>query len=95
MYTSSHLFHTFLYTIILTVAKAQDALTPNYTSPLGVEIYNPPQSFDPNGPWSMVARAGPILYVAGMIPRISKRCYPLFLRCKPIGRHARFPPLQQ
>ncbi|GAB7366187.1 hypothetical protein MBLNU230_g7747t1 [Neophaeotheca triangularis] len=38
----------------------------NYTSPLGVEISNPSQSFEPNGPWSLMSRAGPTLYIAGM-----------------------------
>lgn len=44
------------------------AMTPeaNYTSPLGVEIYNPTQSFEPNGPWSLMSRAGSTLYIAGM-----------------------------
>ncbi|GME23295.1 YjgF-like protein [Neofusicoccum parvum] len=46
-------------------ATAQ-AIQPNYTSPLGVQIYNPPQSFEPTGPWSLMARAGPTLYISGM-----------------------------
>ncbi|KAH7065312.1 Endoribonuclease L-PSP/chorismate mutase-like protein [Macrophomina phaseolina] len=68
MKTFLHLVRKLLFsTIILAAAKAREApLTSNYTSPRGVEIYNPPQSFDPNGPWSMMARAGPTLYVAGM-----------------------------
>ena len=39
--------------------------TPNYTSALGVEIYNPDQSFEPSGPWSLMAKAGNTLYISG------------------------------
>lgn len=41
-------------------------LSPNYTSPLGVDIFNPGSSFDPTGTWSLMSRAGSTLYVAGM-----------------------------
>ena len=33
---------------------------------LGVEIFNPASSFDPIGTWSLMSRAGPTLYIAGM-----------------------------
>ena len=42
--------------------------TSNYTSPLGVEIYNPAQLFRASGPWSMMSRAGDTLYISGNIP---------------------------
>ncbi|KAH7321083.1 endoribonuclease L-PSP [Stachybotrys elegans] len=42
-----------------------NALEPNYTSPAGLEIYNP-QFFTPTGPWSLMSKAENTLYIAGM-----------------------------
>ncbi|KAI9147354.1 putative fad binding domain-containing protein [Paramyrothecium foliicola] len=47
------------------VAAASAAISPNYTSPAGVEIYNP-QFFTPTGPWSLMSRVENRLYIAGM-----------------------------
>jgi hypothetical protein len=44
-------------------ASAQ--LEPNYTSPAGVDIYNPSNFFTTTGPWSLMSHAGDTLYVAG------------------------------
>lgn len=49
--------------LILVSATAQ--LQPNCTSPTNVSIYNPSDFFPPTGPWSLMARAGPTLYIAG------------------------------
>ncbi|TRM63525.1 Endoribonuclease L-PSP/chorismate mutase-like protein [Schizophyllum amplum] len=38
----------------------------NFTSPLGVEIYNPADGIDATGPWSLMSVAGNTVYVAGM-----------------------------
>ncbi|KAJ4292664.1 hypothetical protein N0V90_009327 [Kalmusia sp. IMI 367209] len=54
--------------------------TPNYTSPLGVEIYNPDQSFEPSGPWSLMTKAGNTLYISGM-----RGFYPSNTTLAPIG----------
>lgn len=47
-------------------AQQLTSLEPNYTSPLGVKIYNPSQSFRPNGPWSLMSSVQGTLYVSGM-----------------------------
>ncbi|KAK7913782.1 hypothetical protein PG985_011485 [Apiospora marii] len=54
--------------------------TPNYTSPLGVDIYNPAQLFNTSGPWSMMSRAGNILYISGM-----RGFYPSNTTLAPVG----------
>lgn len=62
-------FHIAFKTVLTAFALLQPAagqLSPNYTSPLGVEIFNPDSSFDPTGTWSLMSRAGPTLYIAGM-----------------------------
>lgn len=46
------------------VSAALGQATPNYTSPLGVDIYNPAQLFNASGTWSMVSRAGNTLYIS-------------------------------
>lgn len=46
--------------------RSNCALTPDYTSPLGVEVFNSDSSIDPTGTWSLMSRAGPTLYIAGM-----------------------------
>jgi hypothetical protein len=45
----------------LTLAQLQ----PNFTSPAGVEIYNPSSFFNTTGPWSLMSQAGDTLYIAG------------------------------
>ncbi|KAL1746725.1 Endoribonuclease L-PSP/chorismate mutase-like protein [Schizophyllum fasciatum] len=44
-------------------AAAQQA---NFTSPQGVEIFNPSESISATGPWSLMSVAGGVVYVAGM-----------------------------
>lgn len=41
-------------------------LQPNYTSPAGVEIYNPSDFFNATGPWSIMSKAGNTLYISGL-----------------------------
>ncbi|KAK7941496.1 endoribonuclease L-PSP [Apiospora aurea] len=57
------------------------ATTPNYTSPLGVDIYNPSQLFNASGTWSMMSRAGNTLYISGM-----RGFYPSDTTLAPVGR---------
>lgn len=47
------------------LALCSAKLEPNFTSPAGVEIYNPADFFDTTGPWSLMSRAGDSLYIAG------------------------------
>ncbi|KAK7994645.1 hypothetical protein PG991_016233 [Apiospora marii] len=54
--------------------------TSNYTSPLGVDIYNPAQLFTASGPWSMMSRAGNTLYISGM-----RGFYPSNTTLAPVG----------
>ncbi|KAK6071943.1 endoribonuclease L-PSP [Seiridium cupressi] len=49
-------------TALLGVSSA--TLQPNYTSPAGVEIYNPSTFFNTTGPWSLMSKAGSTLYIA-------------------------------
>ncbi|KAK1964104.1 endoribonuclease L-PSP [Colletotrichum sublineola] len=51
---------------MVSAAGSLRLLEPNYTSPAGVEIYNPSVLFTPTGPWSLMSKAGNILYIAGM-----------------------------
>ncbi|TQN67858.1 2-iminobutanoate/2-iminopropanoate deaminase, partial [Colletotrichum shisoi] len=45
-------------------------LESNYTSPAGVEIYNPSTLFTPTGPWSLMSKAGNTIYIAGKELRV-------------------------
>ncbi|TDZ25352.1 RutC family protein [Colletotrichum orbiculare MAFF 240422] len=56
------------------------SLEPNYTSPAGVEIYNPSVLFTPTGPWSLMSKAGDTLYIAGM-----RGIYPANNTLAPVG----------
>ena len=47
----------------LTYAK----LEPNYTSPSGVQIFNPSTFFNVTGPWSIMSIAGDTLYISGKL----------------------------
>lgn len=61
------LLFLFLHPIAAQQLLPLPPLEPNYTSPLGVKIYNPSQSFRPNGPWSLMsASVQGTLYVSGM-----------------------------
>lgn len=65
---------TMKLTIAVTSLVASPAFTvgqatPNYTSPLGVEIYNPAQLFNASGTWSLMSRAGNTLYISGTAPK--------------------------
>lgn len=76
--------------IALCIGLSHGQLTPNYTSPLGVEVYNPDQLFDVSGPWSLMTKAGNVLYISG-------RCSDLEFHTmsrSPIHRHARILSLQ-
>ena len=57
---------TTAYSALAGLANSQ--ATPNYTSPLGVQVYNPSQLFNVSGPWSLMIKAGPTLYVSGTTP---------------------------
>ncbi|KAK7986893.1 hypothetical protein PG988_001881 [Apiospora saccharicola] len=68
--------------IMMSIAlPAFGQITPNYTSPLGVDIFNPAQIFRASGPWSMMSRAGDTLYISGM-----RGFYPSNTTLAPIGR---------
>lgn len=54
-----------LTTVLCFIALASSQATPNYTSPLGVQVYNPSQLFNVSGPWSLMTKAGPTLYISG------------------------------
>ncbi|KAI0483787.1 YjgF-like protein [Xylaria cf. heliscus] len=60
------------------VANAK--LEPNYTSPAGVEIFNPGNFFNVTGPWSLMSQAGDTLYIAGM-----RGIYPSNSTLAPVG----------
>ncbi|KAK2057318.1 endoribonuclease L-PSP [Colletotrichum caudatum] len=51
---------------MVSAAGSLGFLEPNYTSPAGVEIYNPSALFMPTGPWSLMSRGGSTLYISGM-----------------------------
>ena len=55
---------SWLTTALLLVSTLAQ-LQPNYTSPTNVSIYNPSSVFPPTGPWSLMSRAGPTLYITG------------------------------
>jgi enamine deaminase RidA (YjgF/YER057c/UK114 family) len=57
---------SFLLLFLHPIPAQVTSLEPNYTSPLGVKIYNPSQSFRPTGPWSLMSSVQGTLYVAGM-----------------------------
>jgi hypothetical protein len=54
----------FLMSLLPLLGLCSAAIEPNYTSPAGVEIYNP-DFFQTTGPWSLMSRAGDTLYIAG------------------------------
>ncbi|KAK1674948.1 endoribonuclease L-PSP [Colletotrichum godetiae] len=65
---------------ILVSAASSLNLEPNYTSPAGVEIFNPSVLFPPTGPWSLMSKAGNTVYVAGM-----RGIYPSNNTLAPVG----------
>ncbi|KAK8054929.1 hypothetical protein PG993_000156 [Apiospora rasikravindrae] len=67
--------------LIAFVAYAIAQATPNYTSPLDVDIYNPSQLFNVSGPWSLMSRAGNTLYISGI-----RGFYPSNTTLAPVGR---------
>jgi hypothetical protein len=54
-----------LHALLCSIGTAAAVLEPNYTSPAGVEIYNPSTFFNATGPWSLMSKAGNTLYIAG------------------------------
>ncbi|KAK8087352.1 endoribonuclease L-PSP [Apiospora phragmitis] len=67
--------------LIAFAAYATRQAAPNYTSPLGVDIYNPAELFNASGTWSMMSRAGNTLYISGM-----RGFYPSNTTLAPVGR---------
>ena len=63
-------FATCLTSVIAIQQISNDTILPpleaNYTSPLGVEVYNPENAFEPTATWSLMSKAGQTLYIAGM-----------------------------
>ncbi|OTA86723.1 hypothetical protein M434DRAFT_148798 [Hypoxylon sp. CO27-5] len=55
-------------------------LEPNYTSPSGVQIFNPSNFFNATGSWSIMSIAGDTLYISGM-----RGIYPLNSTLAPVG----------
>jgi len=39
---------------------------PAFTSPAGVELFNPSWCFDPTGTWSVISKRGDTLYISGL-----------------------------
>ncbi|KAK8121579.1 hypothetical protein PG984_010249 [Apiospora sp. TS-2023a] len=68
----------------MALAAFGQAATPNYTSPLGVDIYNPAQLSHASGPWSMMSRAGNTLYISDTIRM--RGFYPSNTTLAPVGR---------
>ncbi|KAL7629140.1 hypothetical protein AAE478_000659 [Parahypoxylon ruwenzoriense] len=65
------------------LARASPAcakLEPNYTSPSGVQIFNPSSFFNTTGPWSLMSIAGNTLYISGM-----RGIYPENSTLAPVG----------
>ena len=60
------------YAAAISFAMAQ-TVEANYTSPVGVNIYNPDESFASNGPWSLMSKAGNTLYIAGKMSTSNAR----------------------
>lgn len=54
-----------LVTLLALASSTLAQLQPNFTSPAGVEIYNPSSFFNTTGPWSLMSQAGDTLYIAG------------------------------
>ena len=54
-----------LAALLAVAGQALAQLTPNFTSPAGVEIYNPSSFFNTTGPWSLMSQAGDTLYISG------------------------------
>ncbi len=50
---------------LLGLSSAQ--LRPNFTSASSVSIYNPSGFFNTTGPWSLMSKAGDMLYIAGTL----------------------------
>ncbi|KAI1382397.1 YjgF-like protein [Hypoxylon crocopeplum] len=55
-------------------------LEPNYTSPSGVQVFNPSSFFNTTGPWSLMSIAGDTLYISGM-----RGIYPSNSTLAPVG----------
>jgi hypothetical protein len=60
--------HFQLPTLLALANSTLAQLHPNFTSPAGVEIYNPSSFFNTTGPWSLMSQAGDTLYIAGTPP---------------------------
>ncbi|KAM0712701.1 hypothetical protein Q7P35_000148 [Cladosporium inversicolor] len=55
-----------LLTLLALATSTIAQLQPNFTSPAGVEIYNPSSFFNTTGPWSLMSQAGDTVYISGM-----------------------------
>ncbi|KAI1082908.1 YjgF-like protein [Whalleya microplaca] len=57
---------TFILGVLVKLWLIKARVEPNYTSPTGVEIFNPGSFFEATGPWSIMSQAGDTLYISGM-----------------------------
>ncbi|KAI0894769.1 YjgF-like protein [Annulohypoxylon nitens] len=66
--------------MIAQVVCSHGRIEPNYTSPSGVQIFNPSNFFNATGPWSLMSIAGDTLYISGM-----RGIYPWNSTLAPVG----------
>ncbi|KAI1209019.1 YjgF-like protein [Annulohypoxylon truncatum] len=66
--------------LLVQVACSHGRIKPNYTSPSGVQIFNPSNFFNATGPWSLMSIAGDTLYISGM-----RGIYPPNSTLAPVG----------
>lgn len=60
-----HIKFSWAIGILAQVFCAHGRIEPNYTSPSGVQIFNPSNFFNATGPWSLMSIAGDTLYISG------------------------------
>ncbi|KAI0889742.1 YjgF-like protein [Annulohypoxylon maeteangense] len=67
--------------LLAQAACSYGKLEPNYTSPSGVQIFNPSTFFNTTGPWSLMSIAGDTLYISGRVVILGSNCF--LLTCRP------------
>ncbi|KAI0176473.1 YjgF-like protein [Hypoxylon sp. FL1284] len=71
---------SYIIGLLAQLPSASAKLEPNYTSPSGVQIFNPSRFFNTTGPWSLMSVAGDTLYISGM-----RGIYPSNSTLAPVG----------
>ncbi|KAI1780189.1 YjgF-like protein [Hypoxylon cercidicola] len=69
-----------MFGFLVRLSLASAKLEPNYTSPSGVQVFNPSSFFNATGPWSLMSIAGDTLYISGM-----RGIYPSNSTLAPVG----------